>query len=86
MLGLTLILDGDNAWPDLKDKQKAGKLVWLNDAHPAPQITALAGGMMSGKTSIAIRIDLPDGTTVVQETSLTLFLAAADAFRAKYPQ
>jgi hypothetical protein len=40
--------------------------------------------MVSGKPSIAIRLDLDDGSSVVAETSLALFLMAADAFKAKY--
>jgi len=40
--------------------------------------------MASGKTSVAFDIPLPDGRHVLAETSLELFLAAADALRARY--
>ena len=45
-------------------------------------VARLAKGMSSGKSSVTFRIDLPDGRTVLGETSLALFQAAARAFRA----
>lgn len=47
-------------------------------------VGAMPGGMQSGKPSVAIVAELPDGTQVFSETSLELFLAAAAAFRARY--
>lgn len=74
---MRIILDGDNAWPDLMDKPVI---------HTTEEIgvTALAGGMESGLPSVAFRITLPDGQTVVAETSLALFLTAGDAFKDRY--
>lgn len=40
-------------------------------------------GMQSGKSSVMLRLDLPDGRTVLAETSMALFLTAAQAFAAK---
>ncbi len=48
------------------------------------RVGGLPGGMASGKTSVAFDIPLPDGRHVLAETSLELFLAAADALRARY--
>lgn len=80
-----IILAGDKCWPDLKDKQKAGKLNWLGGLHGTPiQFTALPGGMTSGLPSIALRIDIPGGRVVVAETSMQMFLTVARAFAAKY--
>lgn len=81
MLGLSILLDGDNAWPDLKEKMEAGKLI-----HYAGNmaVAVLPGGMESGWPSVSFRFDLPDGTTLIAETSLRLFLSAARAFSAKY--
>ena len=76
MLSLKVILDGDGCWPDLVNKEV---MVTHNDI----QVALLGGGMTSGKSSVSIRIDLPDGRSVVAETSLALFLAAAKAFSAK---
>jgi hypothetical protein len=73
MLAMTIILDGDGAWPDLDGKH----VVHLgNDALPI-QVAALSGGMESDRVSVAIRRDLPDGSVVVAETSAELFISAA---------
>lgn len=76
MLEIDIVLDGNNAWPDLQDRgvHEVQKLA----------ITALDRGMASGKPSVAIRLDLEDGTVVVAQTSLVLFLSAADALKARY--
>jgi len=47
-------------------------------------VTALEGGMQSGDPSVAIIIEPPDGPWILAETSLKLFLVAADALKAKY--
>jgi hypothetical protein len=65
------------AWPELRDKA----VIHVKDPL---RITGLVAGMASGAPSVAIRLDLPDGQIIVAETSLQLFLAAADALKAKY--
>ena len=80
MPSLRIILDGDGAWPDLTQKANDGLLLqgkWTG-------IAALPGGMASGRPSVSIRIDLPDGRVVWTETSMRLFLSAARAFTARY--
>ena len=72
---MNVILDGDRCWPDLQDK-KIIRAVGL-------QVAALQGGK-GGSPSVAFRIDLENGETVIAETSLKLLLTAADLFRAKY--
>lgn len=47
-------------------------------------ITALDGGMESGRPSVAIIADLPDGRKVFIQTSMIMFVLAANAMRAKY--
>jgi len=47
-------------------------------------IGVLEGGMTSGKPSVSMAFELPDGKTVFAETSLALFLTTARAFAAKY--
>lgn len=79
---LKVILEGDGCWPELIEKFKKDKVIWLKDGNVS--IAALSKGMTSGKPSISIRIDLPDGKIVVAETSMRLFLSAAEAFKAKY--
>lgn len=44
----------------------------------------LTDGMKSGLPAVIVRVDLPDGTFVVAQTSLRLFQAAAIAFKARY--
>ena len=81
MIPFNIILDGDNAWPDLKDKE----VVHLGQGAPAIQVAVLDGGMASGRPSVAIRIDLPDGRSVIAETSARLFCSAGRAVTARYP-
>ena len=55
-------------WPELQDLPE-GQII-----HSTESISAgvLIGGMESGETSIALRIDLPNGQILIQETSLAL--------------
>lgn len=70
--------NGDGIWADLKEKQETGKLV----ATETLSVAGLSSGMKSGAPSVAIRIDLPDGRVVFAQTSLSLFLTAADTLKA----
>ena len=79
---IKVILEGDNCWTDLAEKIQDGKVTWLRGGNIS--IAALSKGTTSGRPSISIRIDLPDGKVVIAETSLRLFLGAAEAFKAKY--
>jgi len=81
---INVILEGDRCWEDLANKIKSAKVIWLREG--AISIAALSKGMKSGKPSISIRIDLPDGRTLVAETSMRLFLSAAEAFKQRYHQ
>lgn len=85
MPSLNLILDGDRCWQDLPEKMRQGQVIDLmgNDNSPI-QFAALPGGMASGKTSVTIRIDLPDGRVLLTETSLALLGTAARAIEARY--
>jgi len=79
---LQVILDGEGCWPDLEEK--SFQVVHLGNGAPAIQMAGLHEGMTSGKPSVSIRLDLPNGTIVVAETSLALLLTAADALKAHY--
>lgn len=48
-------------------------------------IAVIDGGTMSGHPSVAIRIDTPDGSVILGETTARLFCLAAKAIIAKYP-
>lgn len=79
------VVAGDGAWEELKAKAEAGQLIHLADAATIG-IAHLAGGMSSGRASLTIRLDLPDGRTVLAETSLRLFLQVADILAKLYPE
>lgn len=77
MPALHLILR-EPAWPDLPTKEV------IHITEPL-EITALSHGMESGATSVALRINLPDGKVVIAETSLALLVATVRALAARYP-
>lgn len=79
---MTIDLDGDNAWPDLKDQER--RVIHLAD-ETIIKVCALDGGMKSGKPSVCFRIDLPDGRVVLAETSARLFVMAAAAIVSRWP-
>jgi hypothetical protein len=78
-IALNLVGDGDadGVWPDLADKT-------VHHVTSPIGIGALRGGMQSGAPSVAMRLELDDGSVVLAETSLVLFLSAADALRARF--
>lgn len=80
-LGINIIRVGDDVpWPDL-DRDA---LVHLPDS--SWQVAIMERGMNSGLPSIALRILLPDGNTLVAETSLALWSSVTIAGRAAFPE
>lgn len=78
MPALTVILDGDSAFKDVPREK-------LGHTTETIRIAALEGGMQSGKPSLCIGLFLPNnGGCVVGETSLALFLSAADTLKARF--
>lgn len=74
MIALEVFVNGDSCWPDLTKKGFiTGQFVG---------IARLPGGTTSGKSSVTVRIELPDGRTVLAETTLTLLRQAVTAFMA----
>ena len=82
MTALNINLNGDGAWPDLKDKP----VIHLGEGAPPIGLVVLDGGMSSGRPSVALRLELPDGQTVIAEMSARLFCSAAHTIMAKYPK
>lgn len=76
---LHISTEGDNAWEDLKEHPEL--IIHTTDDW---SVAALSQGMNSGRPSVAIRINLPDGTVVIAETSMRLFLGAARVFQGRY--
>lgn len=71
MIALDIIIHGDNCWPDLHNGFITGRLV---------AIARLPNGTLSGKPTVAVRIELPDGQTVLAETTLALLSSAVRVF------
>lgn len=72
-MNLDVQVDGRNCWPDLRDRFIVGQ--WVG-------IARLADATILGKTSVTVRIELPDGRTVLAETTLQLLQLAMAAFNA----
>jgi hypothetical protein len=78
MIPLHIDVRGDGAWPEL-----------LQTGYIDGQWTHIAGlpqGTESGRESVSVRIALPDGTQVVAQTTLRLFLTAARLLAATYQE
>lgn len=82
MIGMKIHLDGDNCWPDLKEKAEQGKLTEVTGM----EVAMLLGGMSSGKPSVAFRFDLEDGNTIFTQTSLELLESAVRSMRIRYEE
>ena len=81
MIAMNIILHGnrsDRIWPDLHKRN----VVHLANNAPPIQV---AVRLTRGRPSVAFRLDLPDGRTVIAETSASLFVLAAKTIWAKYP-
>ena len=77
---IRVILEGDGAFKDLQGREDSV-------IHCIGEFTvaALTGGMQSGRPSLMLRIDLPDGRVVLQETSLGAWIMTTAALRGKFP-
>jgi len=75
MPGLKIILEGEGSLQGLREHIVEGVVT---------HVIALGDGMASGKPSVGIVIQMPDGRAVFGQTSMVLFLSAADAFRARH--
>jgi hypothetical protein len=78
---LHLQLEGDGCWPDLFER--LAKPCGPSEATGL-HVAGLEGGMSGGKPSVTIRLDFADGSSRIVQTSLALFLIAADALRERY--
>jgi hypothetical protein len=77
---LNVNCDGDACWPDLRDDP--GVIALMGPDAPPIGLALLPGGVASGRASVAFRIALPDGRTVLTETSLALLDQAIKIFYA----
>ena len=72
---INVIIDGDGAGADLKPDDT----IFLEDA--AWTLIRLRGGMTSGRSSLMLRIELPDGKTLLAQTSLGAWQMATAALK-----
>jgi hypothetical protein len=82
MPALRFELNLEGAWPDLDPTVGVGRIRFQTTQDIV--VGGLAGGMRSGQPSVMLRLNLPDGSVALGETSLGLFLQAADALRCVY--
>jgi hypothetical protein len=81
MTMIHLLLEGDGAFRDLQGKED--QVIHLT----APfTVAALDRGTTGGNPSVMIRIDLPDGRVVLQETTAKLWFTVARALRGRFPE
>lgn len=83
MIPLTINLDGDNAWPDLVDKQV---ILPASMDGAAVQLALLDNATKQGRPAVTIRIDLADGRVVLAETTARLFVTAARLILTRHPK
>lgn len=76
MISLSIFPDGDGQFAQLRNKV----VHQVQDMS----ITGLQGGMVSGAPSVALIIPLDDGSFVFAQTTLKLFLTAADVLKARH--
>lgn len=69
------------AWPDLVATNRRGNIIHLTNKF---EVTGLRGGMASGLASVAFRFDLPDGRSVIAETSLRALYNATQTLALNY--
>lgn len=85
---MQLDTQGDGAWSDLRNADGTGiDQDKIYEVHQGDWgLSALDGGMVNGKPSVALRIDgaLPDGRTMIIQSSLAMFTLAADMLRARF--
>ena len=70
-------LEGDECWPDLKDKTEI-----FETGHI--QLATLDKGTTSGLASVSFRIDLPEDSVVLVQVSLREFATAAKMILEKW--
>jgi uncharacterized protein (UPF0371 family) len=79
MIKMSVIFD-EPAWPELLNNDK---LIYLQNQPVG--IACIDKATSKGKPSVALRIELPDGRTVIAETTARLFCTAAKAIEARFP-
>lgn len=71
---LTIVLNGDNCWPELKERG------FIQGVFVA--LARLPNGTVGGRSSVMARIETDSGQVVLAETTLALLRSAVQAFDA----
>lgn len=74
---IPLTIRFDDKWDDV-----TGEVVYANKEM---KVMVLSDGTASGRPSVMIRFDLPDGRIVVGETTARLFCSAGRMITSRYP-
>lgn len=82
MVVLTIELNAEGRWTDIEEAEREGK--FIDGRAGRLSIGGLPAGTQSGKPTVAFKLALPDGRVLFTETTLALFLTAADALKARY--
>lgn len=81
---ISIVKDGASLpWPELEAQLKAGT---LHATTQDPYFALIEGGTSEGLPSVAVRVELPNGDTVVWETTLQLFIGVLAAARGAFPE
>lgn len=76
---LRIHMDADNAWPDLKAAPDKATMAEFQG------VALMEQGTVKGNPTVWVRLELPDGTVALGQTTAKLFCSAAKAFLAKHP-
>jgi hypothetical protein len=74
-----LRMEGDGTWPELLGRPTSP----CAEATRA-EVAYLAGATSSGRAGVILRVDLPDGQTVILQFTWRLFATIARAFAGRY--
>lgn len=77
MIGMDIKLDGDGCWPELNPDE----CLDLTDVEW--KVALLQNGTVRGKPTVLLRVDVEGGRPILLQTTLALFLAAAEAFKGR---
>lgn len=86
---LEVCLEGEGALSDVKRHRFVGSAPGEQGAlymGKMLKVIALPGGMQSGLPSVSVLMELPDGRLAIGETSARMFVLAARAIAARYPE
>ena len=77
--------EGDiGLWPDLISKAEQGNVTVLGQHDLPIQLVAIGSGLLGGSPTVAMRLDLPNGHTIVGITRMSALLPIVSSLRTSY--